>query len=468
MTIDDLKGRRVLILGLGVNNREMTAYLLAQGVRLTVRERDETVREQFLKAHSEFAELIEWQPRDGLSGLEPFEIIFRSPGIPFLSLELQTSQATIYSQTKLFFDLCPCQIVGITGTNGKGTTATLAYQMLSQGYDKGETYLAGNIGEDPFVFLDRLTPDDIVILELSSFQLQDLHKSPQVAVLLGISPDHLEKHHDMDEYVNAKGQILAHQKSEDLAIVNDENLLSASLIAKTPAKVQRYSKHLARRESAWAATADGDEIAFVQVGEELESISLRGRRLPGEYNLENILPALLVGAYFGVSRPIMQKVVTSFAGLPHRLTLVTSFGGVDYYDDSIATTPEAVQVKLRSFPGRPIHLIAGGGDKGADYLDLATDIVENCASLSLLPGPASLKIKRAVKKTLSRRSDCSCLILDKAAEPLFETILSGIAPHLQEGDIVLLSPAANSLVSFVNYKERGDLFAKAVIKRQHQ
>jgi len=161
----------------------------------------------------------------------------------------------------------------------------------------------------------------------------------------------------------------------------------------------------------------------------------------------------------------MQKVVVSFAGLPHRLTHLGDHADVSYYDDSIATTPEAVQAALRSFANRRIHLIAGGSDKGADYTEFATDIAERCVTVTLLPGDASLKMKRAIKRALSKRSDCHCVIVDKLVDPLFETALSGIYPHVQAGDVVLLSPGAASFVSFTSYKERGDLFAKAVAKR---
>ena len=399
--------------------------------------------------------LITWEIGEKtLAHLERFEVIFRSPSIPYRSPEIQQaarSGVEIYSQTKLFFDLCPAPIIAVTGTKGKGTTSTLIYELLRSRYT---VHLGGNMGVDPFSFLPKLSKEDLVILELSSFQTQDLQKSPHVAVMLNITPDHLNHHHDFAEYYAAKAQLLAHQTADDLAILNADYPLVEQLASATNAKVYRYSKEVPRRQSAWADR----ETVFVEIDTLVDSFSVAGRQLLGRHNLENILPAVLVATLYGVPMPEIRKSVIEFPGLPHRIFPVGRLGEVDFYDDSIATNPEASLAAIRAFSGRRIHLIVGGSDKGADYADFAREVRETCVTVSLLPGDAGKKLLKAL-----HHAKGDCLILDKAQAPLFPTVLSGIQPHIQKGDVVLLSPAAASFASFKDYKERGDLFAQAVV-----
>jgi UDP-N-acetylmuramoylalanine--D-glutamate ligase len=469
MTIEDLRSKKVAILGLGVNNQSLTRYLLAGGVAVTIRERSTELEQKFSKEWEQFSSLITWQigPKT-LDKLEQFEVVFRSPSIPFLAPELQKAAkkgVEIYSQTKLFFDLCPAPIIGITGTNGKGTTSTLIYTLLTAGYTKGTTYLGGNIGVDPFIFLPDLTSSDLVVLELSSLQLQDLHMSPQVGVLLSLTPDHLDHHATVEEYYGAKSSLLKYQKKTDLAIVHADNPVALQIAGLSKGSIQLFSKYRPQRQSAWSDASTGEEVVFVQLGEEIDSFSIAGRKLPGEHNLENILPAVLVARHFNVPYELIQKEIVAFTGLPHRLQFILAADGVDFYDDSISTSPATCSAALKAFSGRRIHLIAGGSEKGHDFNALAVDIIERCATVSLLPGKATDKLKVALKYALAKRKDCSCLILDKAVDPLIPSILSGIQPHMQPGDVLLLSPAAASFASFSSYKERGELFTKAVMER---
>jgi UDP-N-acetylmuramoylalanine--D-glutamate ligase len=450
MNLDDLRNKQVVVLGFGANNQELTRFLLEQGVSLTIRDKVEiTVPEGAI-----------FERRDDiLEDIDRFQIAFRSPGIPYLSPKLQAASSkglTIYSQTKLFMDLCPCEVIGVTGTKGKGTTSSLIYEILKGGYSKGEVYLGGNIGGDPFSFLSDLRADDVVILELSSFQLQDLHKSPHISIALRFAIDHLDHHKSAEEYWEAKARIITQQKKGDIAIINADYPENRDVIGRAPGRVYRYTRRQPAKESAWA---DGETI-FIQINNQVESFDVSGRKLIGEHSLENIIPAAMVGVLYGVGAEVIRKVVTSFSGLEHRLSLVGSFAGVDFYDDSIATTVEACEVDLAAFPNRRIHLIAGGSEKGHDYRLLAANIRQRCTTVSLIPGQATPRLKKVLKK-----SSGQCLILDQAKDPIMETILSGIYPHLQEGDVVLLAPAAASFGSFANYKERGDAFSAAVRKR---
>ncbi|MBU6389010.1 UDP-N-acetylmuramoyl-L-alanine--D-glutamate ligase [Patescibacteria group bacterium] len=472
VNIEELKEKKVAILGLGVNNQSLAAYLLRQRINVTVRDRDANVRERFERQYPNLAGQVEWEIGEGvLRNLTRFGTVFRTPSIPYLSPELQKyakSGGRIYSQTKLFFDLCPAPIIGVSGTNGKGTTATLIHRILSAGYHKGKTYLAGNIGEDPFTFLDQLQPRDAVILELSSFQLQDLHRGPQIAVLLKVTSDHLNHHKTEAEYREAKRQMLLAQEPDDYAIVNAENRNLEALLSGVRSRLFLYGKYQPRRESAWVDTGSGEEVLFVQMGGSIQSFSLAGRKLRGEHHLENIIPAVMVACLYEVDVKVIANTVLAFAGLPHRLSLIGSYHQTEFYDDSIATTPEPTLAALHSFPGRRIHLIVGGNEKGQEYGELAEQGVKRCATISLLPGSATKKLSPLLKKAKARQGNLNCLILDKARPPLMETVLSGIHPHLQVGDLVLLSPAATSFASYANYKERGDDFIRAVRQRYEE
>lgn len=468
--LQQLKSKHVGVLGLGVNNLQVTAFLVGKGAQVTVRDRNVAVKENFAKNYPDLVDKIEWEIGERiLLNLKKFDLILRSPSIPYLTHEIQQAGKAgveISSQTKLFFELCPAKIIGITGTKGKGTTATLTYQLLKFGYKKGNVYLAGNIGLDPFQFIEDLNEEDLVILELSSFQLQDLTKSPQIAVVLNVTPDHLNHHQNFNEYLSAKSNILKFQKPEDLAIINLNIPANQVLPSLTPAKVMGIKTYIPSRESAWVDTSDEDEVVFLQRDEEMESFSIKGRKLLGAHNLENILPSALIAYIFEVPTKDMQRIIKDFVGLEHRLSFVGRFAEVDFYNDSIATTPETCLVAMQTFAGRRIHLLAGGLDKGQDYSKIAFEMVERCATISILPGQASPRLIKALKKAISRTGS-KCLILDKAGEPWMPKILSGIQPHLRPGDVVLLAPTASTYggVPFANYKERGESFTLAVKER---
>lgn len=470
MTIAELTTLRVGVLGFGVNNRELVRFLAIHGVELTVRERNIELQHTFEEKHPELQQKVHWHITERtLDDLQEFDIVFRSPSIKFLDPKLQKAARKglhVYSQTKLFFDLCPCPIIGVTGTKGKGTTCSLLYAILQEGYTLGSTYLAGNIGTDPFAFLDTLKSQDRVILELSSFQLQDLHKSPQVAVVLNVVPEHLDYHTSIAEYQAAKAQILEHQTSQDIAIVNAEYPHMERFANATHAKLYSYSRHTPRQRSAWVDNSTGQEVAFFQYSSQLEHFAINDRLLLGEHNLENILPAALVGLLQGVNPTIVQHAIIHFAGLEHRLSFVASALGADFYDDSIATTPEACVVAMQAFAARRIHLIAGGGDKGQVYDErFASLIAEHCSSVSLLPGEGTRKLEKSINAFLHKHKELTLHILKPTGSPIMQAVLSGIHMHLQAGDVVLLAPSAKSVTPFANYAERGSLFAAAVRER---
>lgn len=464
MILAELKDKKIVVLGLGVNNRHLVAYLLEAGFSLTIRDR-QAVQAEFEREFSDWKGQVTWEVmKDITQKLDAFEVIIRSPAIQLKSLQRYAEKgAFITSQTDLFFRLCPAPIIGVTGTKGKGTTATLIFSLLKGSYTKGTVYLGGNIGIDPFSFVSQLTTADLVVLELSSAQLEGLAYSPHVAVLLRVSPDHLDYHATYADYRDAKANLLVHQHETDVAVVNTHYPDMRYYLDKIKGKRYTYSRHTPARQAAWAEVLEDKEVVFFQMESGIESFEITNRRLLGQHNLENILPAVLVAAYYGVPTKHMQEVIRNFPGLEHRLSFIGAAGGVDFYDDSIATTPESSQVAIESFPGRRIHLIAGGNDKGSEFTEWADHAALHCVTISVLPGEVSKRMERELRQALKRGGKAT--ILSKATNPVMETILSGIHPHLQKGDVVLLSPAARSGAPFKNYKERGEAFIAAIHKR---
>jgi UDP-N-acetylmuramoylalanine--D-glutamate ligase len=471
MSLERYRGKSVLILGLGANNRDLAGYLLGHGISVTIRDSLPSVRDAFAASYPQLVEKATWQHMpDILKDLDGFDVLFRSPSIPIHTPALVKARARgaeITSQTRLFMDLCPAITVGVTGTKGKGTTCSLIYRMLREGYSHGRTFLAGNIGVDPFSFLDRLTEKDIVVLELSSFQLEDLEVSPHIAVLLNVTSDHLDHHRSIDDYHKAKLNIILHQEPNDVAIINAEYAVPREAMTHVKGKLYGYTRHTPSRQSAWVETIDGKEVVFVQREGEIESFEIEGRRLLGQHNLENILPAALVGAYFRVSPLIMSKAIIDFAGLEHRLAFVAEHNGVRFIDDSIATTPEACIVAMQAFPESRVHMIVGGKSKGHPNDAVAKALAARATTITFLPGSATPSMRKAIERELKRTKRRTALI-SSTAEPLMETLLSGIVPHLQSGDTVVLAPGQASDAPYANYKERGDAFVAAIKKRYAQ
>lgn len=458
---------RACILGYGANHHELVGFLLRRGLEVVVRDRDGQKREVLFSKYPDASEKLSFEERqDVTEDLGSFNLVFRSPGIPFHHPNLQAAVSggvTLTSQTQLFLELCPAKTVGVTGTKGKGTTSTLITNILRAAFPGKHVYLAGNIGVDPFSFLESLTPEDTVVLELSSFQLDGVTKSPNIAVVLHVSQDHLDHHASLSAYHEAKKNIISHQHEGDVAIINAEYPEMESFISAAPARVIRYHRSQPGMETAWVDEQQGSEVAFFAVGGSVDSLSLAGRRLLGKHNLENILPAILVASLFHVSPSVMQKEIVSFTGLEHRLSVVENERGILAYDDSIATTPESCLVALEACEGKRIHLIAGGKDKGQDYTMLASEIAKRCVSLLVLPGEASGSL---ASKVLALGSEVKVVqAVSTDATGVMEELIAVLGDELKPGDVLLLSPSAASAHPYANYKERGDAFARAVSRK---
>ncbi|MBI2598979.1 UDP-N-acetylmuramoyl-L-alanine--D-glutamate ligase [Candidatus Curtissbacteria bacterium] len=350
----------------------------------------------------------------------------------------------------IFFDLCPCPIIAVTGTKGKGTTATLIYKMLKTQYK--DVFLAGNIGTPALEILPKLKKTSLAILELSSFQLIDLKKSPHIAVVLMVTSEHLDWHRDQSEYKSSKMSIVKFQKKNDFAVVNQDFENSRSFRVKTPAKVLFFS---AQKEANGAYLKDNKIICLVDGPETIASIN--DVLLPGRHNLQNVLAATVVAKLQKVKAENIAKVIKTFKGLVHRLQLVRTIDGVKYYNDSFSTTPETSIAAIRSFPRNPKILILGGSSKNSDFQPLAREIVgDKTVKAIVLIGEEAKRMGDALAKS----GPFTGPIMEGAKN--MRQVVSAAQKLAKAGDIVLLSPACASFGMFKNYQDRGEQFTQEV------
>lgn len=371
-----------------------------------------------------------------LKNLSSFDIIFRAPGIPYLLPEIQKAESSgvkISSSTNLFFERCPGTIAGITGTKGKGTVSTLLYKMLKAAGKK--VFLAGNIGTPALDVLSKTDKKSIVIFELSSFQLQDIKKSPAVAAVLDIFPDHLDAHKDICEYYEAKANIARYQKSGD--------------------KVFFFKNIPLSREVA--SEGKGRKIPVNEKAFKL--FSPENMRMKGWHNFRNAVMAAAIAKSFGVPEKTIANTARAFRGTEHRLELVCKItkGGkrICFFNDSASTNPQTAAAAIQAFPGEKKILIAGGQDKNLDYKPLAEALSNSGTELVILMGENKNKIGKAIKSSGVKITYASGL-KDSVA------MAYGAAKELPRSSVVIFSPAATSFDMFKNYADRGEKFKKIV------
>ncbi|MCC7264019.1 MAG: UDP-N-acetylmuramoyl-L-alanine--D-glutamate ligase [Candidatus Latescibacteria bacterium] len=450
MRLAELTGKRMALLGLGVENQALGEYLLSKGLRFAVCDRQPEVA-----VRREWGDRVEqWRlGPDYLAGLADFEVIWRTPGISPLRPELRAAQAAgarLESQTRLFVERCPCPLIGVTATKGKGTTSSMLTRILQESRASG-LYLGGNIGLPPISFLDALQPTDLVVLELSSFQLQDLEQSPQIAVVVNITQDHLDYHATREEYVEAKRNICRHQGPGEVLVVNQDCPTASGFAHEHPGTVWTFSTIGPVAQGAWVEAgqlwlrrpgAEGEVVCRV------EEIPLRGR-----HNRENAAAAATAAAAAGASPAQIRAGILGFAGLPHRLERVGEYGGVLYYNDSLATTPDAAVAALQAFE-EPVVLIAGGSSKGADFSSLGAQLAAGRVKAVVLLGEEGERIAQAaVQAGYAGELVRGCASM---AEAVAQARL-----RVEPGEVVLLSPACASFGMFANYKDRGEQFKRA-------
>lgn len=397
--------------------------------------------------------------------LQDADMVVRAPGVP---PRLLKTSGKIWSATNEFFDKCPAPIIGVTGTKGKGTTCSLIATILRAA---GQTvHLVGNIGVPALDALPNITKDDFVVYELSSFQLWDLEKSPTIAVVLMIEPDHLEVHTDFAEYLDAKKNIRRHRQ-DGVCLYHPTNKYSRE-VATTPLDRPLYgcdcetcSEYCGDDELNFAhryAIPDEDQV-YVRDGyfcvQDRRICSTDHLRLPGAHNLENACAAMSAVTELPITVTDEQYAagLESFTGLPHRLKFVAEKNGVKYYDDSIATTPGSAIAALRAFEA-PKVLIVGGYDKGADYDEMATEIVKQTVRAVIIIGANAAKIEQS----LHQASVTATIVV--LGQTTMVDVVAQASQLSRPGDVVILSPAAASFGMFKNYVDRGEQFVAAVEK----
>lgn len=450
----DWKGKKIAILGLGVEGVASLAFFADKGASLWVLERgqkEDIDQDLLAKAEESGAQFV--FGKDYLQNLTNYNIIVRSPGVKRFTSELLEAEkqgVIVTSGTKLFFDFCPSKVIGVTGTKGKGTTSSLIYEMLkAAGKD---VYLGGNIGLPPLTFLNKLTPESWVVLELSSFQLQDLHKSPHIAIMLMVTSEHLDHHASIEEYIDAKRNILRFQKPEDIAILNRDYPASNESDIYTDGKIYLVSRE---RETDNACSAFGDTIRIRKNGSEIDVIKTSEILLPGKHNFENVSAAVMAANLAGVGLKHIVDVLKSFKGLEHRLELVREIDGVRYFDDSFSTAPETAIAAIEAFK-EPKILIMGGSHKGSDFTELGK-VLRDTESIKAIIGIGDEW--EIIKEQLGARLD-ELQVIEGLTD--MKSVVHAAAKIAIKGDIVLLSPACASYGMFKNYKERGEQFQKAV------
>ena len=449
-----LNGKHITFCGIGRSNAPSAELFASHGAKITVCDR---------RSREEMGEMGDRMEKIGatfhlgadyLSNLDG-DIIFRTPGMPFFTPELTDARRrglSVTSEMEMFFELCPCPIYAITGSNGKTTTSTILAEFFrAQGKN---VHLGGNIGVALLPEIETIQPDDVAVVELSSFQLISMRQGPQVAVITNITPDHLDMHKDMEEYVNAKKNIFLHQNAFSQTILNADNPLTASFVPEVRGFAQQFSRRHAVENGTWLRS-DG-MLIYSRNGCNTELFPASDILIPGGHNIENFLAAI-AAAWGMVSIDTMHKVAKTFHGVEHRAEFVRELHGVRYYNDSIATTPsKAIYGMLSMFPQKLI-LLAGGYDKLIPFDPLGPIVVEKVCRLILF-GATADKIEAAVRNAEGYREGCPEIYrvqnMGEAVQKAYELA--------QPGDIVALSPACASFDQFPSYTVRGREFKQMI------
>jgi UDP-N-acetylmuramoylalanine--D-glutamate ligase len=440
-----VEGKRVMVIGLAREGLDLARFLTLHGASVVVT--DQKPAEKLAAAIGQLAGADVTYRLGGhaIRDLDGIDIVYASPGVPPDHLLLDAARSKhiqVSSLVELFFALCPAPILGVTGSAGKSTTTSLLGDIFAAaGHD---VFVGGNIGRPLLGKLDQISRSSWVVMELSSFQLEPLRVSPHIAVVTNVTPNHLDRHPDMEAYWLAKGQILAHQGASDWAVMNVDD--AWSLRYRPESRVLRFSL-----EGVVAgAYLSGDRLMLL--GEPL--IEVAGVPLRGRHNLANVLAACAAAYAAEIDRPAMQAAIRAFQGVPHRLQAVAERGGVQFVDDSIATAPERSIAALKAYADEPLVLVAGGRDKHLPMQEWAGLITRRVKHVVLLGEMGNL-----VAQAL-RDADPTYAAISRA-ESMDEAV-SQAASAAQPGDVVLLSPGGTSYDMYADFEERGRDFARAV------
>ena len=443
-----LRGRTVAVIGIGISNTPLLHLLLDAGISVTACDK---------RDRSAFgAEADELERRgcrlilgaDYLDHLDQ-DVIFRTPGLHPKYLEPARKRGSqITSEMEVFFALCPCPILAVTGSDGKTTTTTIIARLLEAAGKR--VHLGGNIGHPLLAEVDAIGPEDWAVLELSSFQLMTMDRSPHIAVLTNLAPNHLDVHTDMEEYVAAKANIFSHQGRGDLLVCNWDNEITRELSRRAPGKVSYFTRKAEPERGAFLR--DGTIWMAGEAGSR-PVLPASEIRLPGVHNLENYMAA--IAAVDGlVPDDVVRTFARQFGGVEHRIEFVRELRGVRWYNDAIASSPSRTAACLRAFPGKVI-LLAGGKDKGVSYQPLGPLLNDYVKDLILCGATAGV-IRQAAEEADNYRG----LPIQEVEEwPQAVALAAQIA---RPGDVVVMSPASTSFDKFKNFEEKGRVFKELV------
>ena len=450
---DSMKGKTVAFIGIGTSNLPLIKQFADKGAKVLACDRKDfaSLGDNGVKAKEYGAELVLGD--DYLQNIQA-DIVFRSPGTPFYKEELcrlRENGTVLTSEMEVFFDLCPCNTIAVTGSDGKTTTTTIISEMLKAA---GKTvHLGGNIGKPLLPEIENILPDDWAVVELSSFQLISMRKSPDIAVVTNLAPNHLDIHKDMQEYIDAKKNIVLHQNAFSKAVLNLDNEIADSFSESVRGQLAKFTV----RETLFnGAYLDGTKIIYSDFGKTTEVMDYRDIKIPGMHNVENYLAA--ISAVWGiVDVDTIVSVAKTFGGVAHRAEFVREFKGVKYYNDSIASSPTRTALGTLSLYQEKIIIIAGGYDKHIPYEPLGPVINDKVKVLILL-GATAPKIEAAVKGAENYSADAITII----NVTNMEDAVAAAAENAKEGEIVSLSPASASFGLYRNFEERGNHF-KAIV-----
>jgi UDP-N-acetylmuramoylalanine--D-glutamate ligase len=456
--VGDWRGQRAVVLGLARQGKALARYLTSQGVEVLVSDVKPAA-----ELEPELEELADLPLTYALGGhpeemLEGTRMLFLSGGVPAdLPIVRQARQAgiVISNDAQVFLEETSAKVIGITGSAGKTTTTSLVAEMASRGLEDAgrKVWLGGNIGFPLINSLDKIRPDDLAVMELSSFQLEVMTTSPEIAAVLNISPDHLDRHGDMQSYRAAKARILKYQKPGDTALLNCSNALTWDMQSLVKARLLAFGLELpADQEGGFI---DKGTLKLRLEGTTDTVCATDEISLPGRHNQMNVLAASVLSAIAGVPLDAIREVAQTFRGVPHRLEYVRSVNGIDWYNDSIATTPDRAIAGIEAFD-RPIVLLAGGRDKDLDWRKFA-DVVHEQVRAVVIFGEAAGKVEAAIRAVEKPSVD---LEVERVGN--LQGAVEVAAVIARKGDVVLLSPGGTSFDEFENYEARGEQFRRMV------
>ena len=454
---DSSKAHRVAVVGLSIEGIDTVRYFLKQGKKVIGCDRRDI--QELGSSVSELGRMGAVLSCGETYGdvLPDVDLIVRSPGIHPDSDVFRIAKEkgiSFTTQTNLFFDACKAPIIGVTGTKGKGTTSTLIYEIIKAAGKK--CYLGGNVGTPLLSQVDDITHSDVVVLELSSFQLEDCRSSPHIAVVLKITEDHLENndanatnfHVTRETYIEAKKSIVKYQTEKDYVIVNVDDPISSSFAKLTPATVKTFSRFTNNTESN-AFVRDHSVFVMKNSAPEL-FLHANDIKVRGDHNLENICAAILAASCIGIPPKETKPTIQTFEGLPYRLEFIRSVDGVSYYNDSFSTVPETAIAALSSFT-EPVILILGGSEKKSHYEELAKQIALGNVKACIVIGQTADRIIEALTEAGYEG------VIERGLTTMHDVVVKG-KTLAKTGDVVLLSPACASFGMFKNYKDRGNQF----------